>query len=596
MLDSRKHRGQWTRSWQWFAAYGGVIETDVARAGWASGTLLLWNRRSGKLIGFPGCAPGVIQPTCVDFALFLRSLRDPRAIGLGDCALAGMISQPPQLLGVDPRYVCPTRTCDAATSAATPAARGSVRSDPMMPAVARMAPAAQSGVDWRWPKLGPDDWSAMNSICRIAGGANQGPSALPEACEIAKPTNPFDTFDACIIAATGGGTTDDSTVGSEQFPASRRALNANSPTTPQAQRRRTIAVRANPAQTSTILAPASPAKESRRSHLPVAARPRHRATHRLPKERPEPLAHRAAAPALRAEQGDAGTKGDGGTPESADAKRRRELEAIIKAAQQHPENHAAVQAAQDARDELKRMDSFDRMSEIMKGLNKKDCADAGACSDTCTALGRELAAANACTQGLLGAIARATGRPVRSDLPPARPRGPVEHPAPDAPSTSAAVGDADLCLLGAADPAAPNRACGLELCADGILSAGTREGCVCDPHRGAWKPFDQRLPVQDAVPGRRHARRELPLHVGFGRYGRRRHSSATLARVDRHSADGGYDDSGPRARREWRSWRNLRERPSAAALTSARTRCRWGAVRQLRHTFHDFHSIYAAST
>jgi len=113
VLDARKHRGQWARAWQWFSAYGPTIEADVARAGWPSGLVYLWDRRRAKLLGFASCAAGSVQPNCVDLQVLLRSLRDPRALGLGGCALAAMVSQPSQLIGGDPRYVCAASLCDA---------------------------------------------------------------------------------------------------------------------------------------------------------------------------------------------------------------------------------------------------------------------------------------------------------------------------------------------------------------------------------------------------------------------------------------------------------------------------------------------------
>ena len=168
----------------------------------------------------------------------------------------------------------------------------------------------------------------------------------------------------------------------------------------------------------------------------------------------------------------------------------------IRAAKDHPEVHSNIERAREARDRLKLLDLFDRTKQNLEEIDKQrdprvhwqDCADPGSCSDSCTSLGRQIATANTCLKGLLGTFSRVLGRPLRGDVPPVRPRGPVERPNPDGPLGPEA--GADICLIGS-DPPTTNKACGLQLCADGVLSAISREGCICGGQATAWKPLSR---------------------------------------------------------------------------------------------------------
>src|SRR5262249_6414916 len=133
-----------------------------------------------------------------------------------------------------------------------------------------------------------------------------------------------------------------------------------------------------------------------------------------------------------------------------DAKRKAELRAIIKDFIANPTNNQKLDAANKARNELDELEALAKrrhdMREFILGKQPgpKDCAAPAGCSDTCTGLGRQLAAANACAGDLLNAVATALGRPGRGELPPRRPRGPVENPNPDAPTPA---NNSDICLL-----------------------------------------------------------------------------------------------------------------------------------------------------
>lgn len=88
----------------------------MVRADWApNGVIYFWDRKLGRLVGFPGCAPSRSASDCVDPRVLLRSLADPRAIGLGDCALAGMLGLGVNELDSEARYICPPVPCNVDT-------------------------------------------------------------------------------------------------------------------------------------------------------------------------------------------------------------------------------------------------------------------------------------------------------------------------------------------------------------------------------------------------------------------------------------------------------------------------------------------------
>src|SRR5262245_39175712 len=197
ILDARKHSGVASRSWQWFVSYGKILDVDVAAAGWATEKLLVWNRRQGVLVGFNGCTPGQIRPECVDFRTFLKSLQDPRALGLGDCAFAGMLVRGADSIGGAMRYTCPTRTC------ATPSINGkpSTSTTSTTPPPTGLTSGQVSQLQGTWPsQLGAADLTAMGSICKSGSADMQGGPVDLAACLGAAPeANPFEQNAACMV-------------------------------------------------------------------------------------------------------------------------------------------------------------------------------------------------------------------------------------------------------------------------------------------------------------------------------------------------------------------------------------------------------------
>src|SRR5262249_61818666 len=67
-----------------------TLEDGVARLGWPTDDVLwLYDRVEGRMVGF--CTVGA-SDGCVDLPTLLDSLVDPNALGLGDCALSGMVA------------------------------------------------------------------------------------------------------------------------------------------------------------------------------------------------------------------------------------------------------------------------------------------------------------------------------------------------------------------------------------------------------------------------------------------------------------------------------------------------------------------------
>ena len=96
IFDANKHTGWRSEAGAWLDLHHEELVEDVAAAGWATGELLLWDRHTGRLTGFEECGSG--SPSrCVDLEAFLASLEDPRALGKGACAFAGMVAK-----GIEP--------------------------------------------------------------------------------------------------------------------------------------------------------------------------------------------------------------------------------------------------------------------------------------------------------------------------------------------------------------------------------------------------------------------------------------------------------------------------------------------------------------
>jgi hypothetical protein len=111
VLDTVKHAGERAHAWHWFREHEDVLRDEVDRLGWPTRDVVwLYDRLDARLVGFPSCADGDLS-RCVDLPAFLASLADPRALGLGDCALAGMVARGLSHAGGTARYACPSAEC-----------------------------------------------------------------------------------------------------------------------------------------------------------------------------------------------------------------------------------------------------------------------------------------------------------------------------------------------------------------------------------------------------------------------------------------------------------------------------------------------------
>jgi hypothetical protein len=205
VLDARKHRGVHAKSWQWFDRHGAVLADAVARAGWVTGDLYVWDRLHGGLQGIPSCTNGGTGSRCVDLRQFLDSLRDPRALGYGDCAFAWMIADGVQSIAGRNLYLCPATVCPGTTSKEAGGYAAQINGQALGQELATparqqaMSPEGLAFLQGIWPQLTTQDLNAMESPCLQAGQV--AGSALREDCATSlfdKPAaSPFDRYERC---------------------------------------------------------------------------------------------------------------------------------------------------------------------------------------------------------------------------------------------------------------------------------------------------------------------------------------------------------------------------------------------------------------
>ena len=126
-------------------------------------------------------------------------------------------------------------------------------------------------------------------------------------------------------------------------------------------------------------------------------------------------------------------------------------------------------------------------AEMLRHQGQKDCVDPLACTNTCTAMGQVITAVQACTDDLLTAIAKATGRPDKKKL--VKRVDIASYPRPDA-DTGSADDLGGACMLGGTEPTKQPASCGLILCADAFAASGTNGSCRCGGVAGPFKPLD----------------------------------------------------------------------------------------------------------
>lgn len=516
VFDARKHAGARSQAYQWFAAQGDSLKQSVAAAGWATGHVALWNRRSGRLLGLPLCPLANSVPTtaaqgCIDLVTFIESLRDPRALGLGDCALASMVTGGTQLLAGDPRYVCAVTSCEAPKNTSSPNGKGALPTSPLKPSAtltdlekldaghlgltrggANSSPWSNdvaSAVRATWPGLDPAAQGAMHGVCRATGQDMQGVDGTFDSCfamMLDGQRSPFDTYESCVADAAGGG---DPPMFGDPF--------AGVPHGPRCG-----------------LADGEPA-DGEDSEDPADGVP-HTTTSDTAASNPDAGDSGSDSSFLdNLWNGIKGLFGGGSsdssegtepTPEPAPVEPEPEAAPADPAADSAPPAEPDTSAVMKDALGRKLLDAWmdgkitdqefgdlqgKSLAEQSKALRQKglnDCVDPTACSGSCTGVEQQIRM-NACKQALLDDLIQRSGMPGKG-VPEERPLGPVINPDP------ASAGDLMNLEIGsclsANGPERPPAHCGLVLCADQSTGVADGGGCRCGPNATAL-----RIPLSD---------------------------------------------------------------------------------------------------
>ncbi len=228
IADACKERGPRCRSQQWFVSHQQELLAQASALGWASGEVLLYNRLKGTLDAFVprfAGAPALnARQRPVDLATLVHSLADPRALGMGDCALAGMVAAGERAMpaaaiaampsvaartgGLVNRYVCPAYACDrrAAGPAGAAIPRGLSSPVPLNSADDFRASLQDAVLTARWPGLGSQGLQQMRSLCAGATASAQGevPGLQPN-CSFEPvfdgAADPYEHFQTCVAQA-----------------------------------------------------------------------------------------------------------------------------------------------------------------------------------------------------------------------------------------------------------------------------------------------------------------------------------------------------------------------------------------------------------
>lgn len=528
VLDARKHRGDYSRAWHWFARHRSVLTDVTSAAGWVAGDVMLWNRRQGVLVGFGPCRTGSAPGTCVDLPTLFDSIADPRALGLGQCGLAAMISGGTQALPatVDSvsssynlakglRYTCPMTAC-------RPTAGGGAVATPELTTVGQRQRLAEV-----WPALSRASTDVAGALCGVRSGDPQGMSFSVQSCVESEfdalvdgQNTPFETALGCTLAALGpipgldlgtdlalsgvpmGTQTSCGELG--QGEAGTRIPPIGSQPRPNATRNVTERDAEGRATAVTYVFTASdgttyvintgavtavgvprlptPDNPATTQKLPVIAGASSTESKmgafwlveylkvRVRLERPEDAESAALLVGIASDEplsvewvvaskagvfnygGSApseGEPGTGPTPSQDDEEAEEEVDM----------------------DDLPDPEEFVNGEPIGPDSDGQGCFDLGACRDDCTALGRLLTDVDACTEGMVDAMAQALGRP-RADI--TRGRDRVSFPRP--PGLEGEAADVGSCYGSTA--ATEPSVCGLLVCSDGYASPSPGS-CTC---------------------------------------------------------------------------------------------------------------------
>jgi hypothetical protein len=481
VYDARKHRGWNSSAVLWFRDQAHVLQSATALNAWPTfNTVYLWNRAGGFLAGHPMCSATVAAPGCVDLRTLLASLTDPRAIGLGDCALSGMISAGAVALpDRSARYLCPAMPCapgnqsPAVTADATARSAVNERFDNRWNTAEAASgrtpgsapPTAPGGGTGAPPgRFSPPESSALGAaLCRGNGSRDlQGILPAEDACIdslLARGKGPWDRYEACVI---GSGT-------------------ANDPLTPVGG----LAGVPNGSQCRLTQGGGTSTPEQEKKERTQEEPPQAKV---LPELKPTETS--GTTPTLESHP-DLANRPTGPTEQGLV---NRVLSAIAEAILRLNPNHGRGAL----RDSAERQQAEDRArlnAETQRQRNQQDCVDVAGCADQCTALGSQISRANDCTNDLLDEFATALGRSPRGPTPGQPFRPPAPYSTTYDPSTAALPeSDLPICLLGGAGApsAGASSTCRLILCpGTASFSVDGLQGCSCGGGTQVARPLRQ---------------------------------------------------------------------------------------------------------
>lgn len=420
IFDARKHRGQRSFAWRWFYQHGPQLKATTAQSGWgADGHIYVWDRLKASLVGFPGCTPTAPVPNCVDLASFIDSLGDPRAIGLGDCALAGMLAfGRTHIDGVD-RYTCPWAPCGPG---GTPEG-----------ADAQSLEAGRQEVNSIWSSF-PPQGAPRDGKCLASNGGYAFQGTLPEMAAncvddlFKRADNPWDTYASCMAQGSGAETPE--TFG--QLPgvpmgnACELAMFGTPPYPPAGKIWDDKAGKYQPAGEREIVM----------------------------------VETSGTAPSLE-------------NIERAEIERETE-------AKEEAEKSEKQKQEQEKQQEQKDNKEKDPDKKKGQGQGAGSCVEISDCDESCTGLGAQIARSKHCTEDLLKAFTEALGRPARGPGPMRKIDLVANYHPDDAPVD---LSKAQTCTPGGDSAAGARRgptACGLILCPDtGLAASAVGEMCNC---------------------------------------------------------------------------------------------------------------------
>lgn len=440
IFDARKHRGQRSFAWRWFYQHGPQLK--AARTGWGTdGHIYVWDRVLASLVGFPGCIPTAPVPNCVDLASFIDSLGDPRAIGLGDCALAGMLAFGRTRIDGENRYSCPWAPCGPG---GTPEG-----------ADAQSVEARRREVNSIWSSF-PPQRAPRDGKCLAGNGGYAFQGSLPEMAAncvddlFKRADNPWDTYATCMAQGSGG-------EAAETFGAL--------PGVPMG----------NACKLADFGSPERGGFRPRGMVWDDMA-----GAYRPAKEREIP--HTMTAPS---------------TPSLEDldrAKAQREAKA-------KQEEQAKEQEKQKQEKQQEQKDDKEKDPGKKKGQGAGSCVEISDCDESCTGLGAQIARSKHCTEDLLKAFTEALGRPARGPGPMRKIDLVANYHPDDAPVD---LSKAPICTPDGDSAAGGARrgpsACGLILCpGSGLAASAVGEMCNCGQGTPSFIPQRALCPSIDCT-------------------------------------------------------------------------------------------------